>query len=109
MRARRLAVARDPRRPTNRLDVDTIEWLETYLRDEFRGALPLITHDRYVLDRVVTRTLEIDALALERGGARLIDGLELRVNAGQRIGVIGPNGSGKTSLLLAILGELESG
>jgi ATP-binding cassette subfamily F protein uup len=46
--------------PTNHLDADTIEWLETYLRDQYRGALILITHDRYVLDRVVTRTLEID-------------------------------------------------
>ena len=46
--------------PTNHLDADTIEWLESYLRDPYRGALILITHDRYVLDRVVTRTLEID-------------------------------------------------
>jgi ATP-binding cassette subfamily F protein uup len=46
--------------PTNHLDADTIEWLESYLRDQYRGALILITHDRYVLDRVVTRTLEID-------------------------------------------------
>ena len=186
--------------PTNHLDVETIEWLEDYLRTRFRGALLLITHDRYVLDRVATRTLELDeghltsydggyatylaaraqrhahaeraernrqnflrrelewlrrqpkaratkqkarlgraqdvidqrapkrerfadlqvgaerqgksvleldALTLERGGVRLIEGLELRVAAGQRIGVVGPNGSGKTTLLLAILGELE--
>ncbi|MBW2215274.1 MAG: ABC-F family ATP-binding cassette domain-containing protein, partial [Deltaproteobacteria bacterium] len=46
--------------PTNHLDADTIEWLETYLKEQYRGALLLITHDRYVLDRVVTRTLEID-------------------------------------------------
>ena len=46
--------------PTNHLDADTIEWLETYLREQYGGALILITHDRYVLDRVVTRTLEID-------------------------------------------------
>ena len=46
--------------PTNHLDADTIEWLETYLREQYRGALVLITHDRYVLDRVVTRTLEVD-------------------------------------------------
>ena len=49
----------------------------------------------------------MDSLTLERGGARLIEDLELRVAAGQRIGVVGPNGSGKTTLLLAILGELE--
>lgn len=46
--------------PTNHLDADTIEWFETYLREQYRGALVLITHDRYVLDRVVTRTLEVD-------------------------------------------------
>jgi ATP-binding cassette subfamily F protein uup len=46
--------------PTNHLDADTIDWLESYLREQYRGALILITHDRYVLDRVVSRTLEID-------------------------------------------------
>ncbi len=45
--------------PTNHLDVATIEWLESYLR-QFRGALLLITHDRYFLDRVTTRLAEID-------------------------------------------------
>jgi ATP-binding cassette subfamily F protein uup len=185
--------------PTNHLDVDTIEWLEDYLRNRFSGALLLITHDRYVLDRVATRTLdiedgvltsynggyatylaaraerqahaqrgernrqnflrtelewlrrqpkargtkqkaridranqaidtsaprqdrdaelrldserqgkmvlELDKVSIERGGAELISELELRVSAGQRIGVVGPNGTGKSSLLLAILGEL---
>ena len=47
--------------PTNHLDVDTVEWLETYLIEEYKGALLMITHDRYVLDRVCTRTLEVDA------------------------------------------------
>ncbi len=46
--------------PTNHLDADTAEWLEGYLRDEFTGALVLITHDRYFLDRVVTRIAELD-------------------------------------------------
>ncbi len=45
--------------PTNHLDVETIEWLEDYLINRFRGALLLVTHDRYVLDRVATRTIEI--------------------------------------------------
>jgi ATP-binding cassette subfamily F protein uup len=186
--------------PTNHLDVDTIEWLEDYLSDRFPGALLLITHDRYVLDRVTARTLELedgrltsydggyatylaaraerrahaerternrqnflrrelewlrrqpkargtkqkarsvrarqsleqgapraeretelrlaaerqgktvlelDSLTIDRGGSRLVHALDLRVAAGQRIGVVGPNGCGKTSLLLAILGELE--
>jgi ATP-binding cassette subfamily F protein uup len=47
--------------PTNHLDVDTVEWLETYLIESYAGALLMITHDRYVLDRVCTRTLEVDA------------------------------------------------
>jgi len=46
--------------PTNHLDAETVEWLETYLADELPGALLLVTHDRYVLDRVAERTLEID-------------------------------------------------
>ena len=184
--------------PTNHLDVATIEWLERYLADSFRGALLLITHDRYFLDRLVDRTMEIEhgqvfsydggfeaylaahaerqahakrtetnrqrfiarelewlrrqpkargtkqkariqraegALAegpppvdrsvsmaisgtrggktvvefrnlnLEQGGARLIDGLTLALRQGERIGILGPNGCGKTTLLRTILGE----
>ena len=185
--------------PTNHLDVDTIEWLERYLVEEHPGALLLITHDRYVLDRVAQRTLELDlgslhsydggweeyleakaermaheerteanrrnflrrelewlrrspkarttkqkariaraeaavggapeqrregavdldmqttrlgrtvvetrALAIEIGGRRLIDGLDLVVGAGERIGIVGRNGTGKTTFLRTLLGE----
>ncbi|NEO84164.1 MAG: ABC-F family ATP-binding cassette domain-containing protein [Spirulina sp. SIO3F2] len=45
--------------PTNHLDAESVEWLQTYLQ-QFRGALLLITHDRYFLDRVTNRILEID-------------------------------------------------
>ena len=45
--------------PTNHLDADSVEWLQDYLRN-FRGALLLVTHDRYFLDRVTNRILEID-------------------------------------------------
>ncbi|MBW4653325.1 MAG: ABC-F family ATP-binding cassette domain-containing protein [Kaiparowitsia implicata GSE-PSE-MK54-09C] len=45
--------------PTNHLDALSVEWLQTYL-NRFRGALLLITHDRYFLDRVTNRILEID-------------------------------------------------
>jgi len=45
--------------PTNHLDVDTIEWLQDYLQG-YNGAVLLITHDRYFLDAICTRVLEID-------------------------------------------------
>ncbi len=185
--------------PTNHLDVATIEWLEDHLRERFRGALLLITHDRYVLDNVATRTLELyegelhsyeggyikylegkserqahaqrvernrqnflrreiewlrrgpkargtkqkarigralnalaedaptqertadlraettrqgktilhlENLTLERDGRVLIDALNLDLSNGDRIGIVGANGIGKTSLLLCVQGEL---
>jgi ABC transport system ATP-binding/permease protein len=178
--------------PTNHLDVDAIEWLERWLAERFRGALLLVTHDRYLLDRVVTRTLEVEAgrvhaydggwgryleakaereahaeraeanrrnflrrelewlrrspqarttkqkarvdraeaalaqsgprrertaaielghvrsgktildvedLVVEVAGRTLVDGLTLALSKGERIGIVGPNGCGKTSLL----------
>lgn len=45
--------------PTNHMDNDTIDWLEKYLENR-KGALLMITHDRYFLDRVVNRTVELD-------------------------------------------------
>jgi ABC transport system ATP-binding/permease protein len=45
--------------PTNHLDADTTLWLEEHLLD-YAGAVLLITHDRYFLDRVVTRMLEVE-------------------------------------------------
>jgi len=185
--------------PTNHLDLDTIEWLERHLMDDFPGALLLITHDRYVLDRVVRRTLELHGgqlhayeggyeayleaktrrmglearteanrqgflrrelewlrrqpkartgkqkarsqraeralqveaprqqrqaqlrlesarsskwllelsdLRLELGGRTLVQGLDFLLTRGQRVGIVGPNGCGKTTLLRAILGQL---
>jgi ATP-binding cassette subfamily F protein uup len=185
--------------PTNHLDVETIDWLEQYLLEDFPGALLLITHDRYLLDRVATRTLELDQgkvysydggyedyleakaerLALEArteanrqnflrreiewlrrqpkarttkqkarieraesamavqgpkaeraavfqieetrsgktilelrdlgltvGGRALVRGLTLALTAGERVGIVGRNGTGKTSLLRAITGQI---
>jgi ATP-binding cassette subfamily F protein uup len=185
--------------PSNHLDADTVAWLETYLVDEFKGAVLLITHDRYLLDRVVTRTLEIDrgkiyafdggyesyleqkavrqdheqrteenrqnflrtelewlrrqpkarstkqkariqraesaigvnapvveqtaqlqldavrtgktildlrGLSVDLGGRRLVRSLDLSLVPGERVGVVGKNGAGKTSLLRAVLGDL---
>lgn len=185
--------------PTNHIDVAAIEWLEDHLRERFRGAALLITHDRYVLDRVTSRTLElhdgeitsydggyakyleakaerqahaerternrqnflrrelewlrrgpkargtkqkarvgralealgedapkrertadlraeasrqgktilrVSSLTLERGSRVLIDTLDLDLAQRDRIGIVGPNGVGKTSLLLCLQGDL---
>jgi ATP-binding cassette subfamily F protein uup len=185
--------------PTNHLDVATIEWLEEYLKERFTGALLIITHDRALLDRVTSRTLELhdgsltrygggyaqyleakaerqahaervernrqnflrkelewlrrqpkargtkqkarsdraqqaidqkaprrersadlrmnaarlgktilelSELRLERDGRLLIDGLDLALVRGERIGIVGANGCGKTSLLLCVTGAL---
>jgi ATP-binding cassette subfamily F protein uup len=45
--------------PTNHLDNDTVAWLETVLGQR-KGALVMVTHDRYFFDRVINKTLELD-------------------------------------------------
>ena len=45
--------------PTNHLDIESIEWLEDYLRNRRRGSLLLVSHDRKFLDNVTNRTVEI--------------------------------------------------
>ncbi len=45
--------------PTNHLDMDSISWLETYLLN-YSGAVLIVSHDRYFLDRVVTKVVEVD-------------------------------------------------
>ena len=186
--------------PTNHLDIDTIEWLERYLVERFSGALLLITHDRYLLDRAVTRTLEIedgkvysydggweryllaraerqahaervaanrrnllrrelewmrrqpkartgkqkarmdrakqlvdvgglkqeasatikvqnvrsghsvldlDGLAVAIAGRTLLEDLTLSLGKGERVGIVGRNGSGKTTFLRVLMGDLD--
>ena len=44
--------------PTNHLDMNSIAWLETYLMN-YKGAVIIVSHDRYFLDRVVTRVIEV--------------------------------------------------
>ncbi len=196
--------------PTNHLDADTITWLEGYLTTDFPGAVLLVTHDRYLLDAVATRVLDLEDgrvieytkrndsvgtfedfleqkadqyahaervesnrlsfvkkeiewlrrgpkarstkqkariqraeaaisaeglrargevelvgletgasrlggnilelidVSLDLGGRRLIDNLTLRLVKGDRVGIIGPNGIGKTTLLRVVTGELEA-
>ncbi len=45
--------------PTNHLDISSITWLETYLRS-YKGAVIIVSHDRYFLDRIVNKVIEID-------------------------------------------------
>ncbi len=54
--------------PTNHLDMDSIVWLETYLLN-YPGAVLIVSHDRYFLDRIVTRVVE-----LEQGKAMAFSG-----------------------------------
>ena len=51
--------------------------------------------------------ITLRAVTLRRGGERLLEGVDWSVFAGQKIGIVGPNGSGKTSLLALIRGELQ--
>jgi len=46
--------------PTNHLDVNAVEWLEDFLA-QYKPAFVIISHDRYLLDRTITRTVEIEA------------------------------------------------
>ncbi|HEU0164777.1 MAG TPA: ABC-F family ATP-binding cassette domain-containing protein, partial [Thermomicrobiales bacterium] len=50
--------------PTNHLDLEMIEWLETFLRT-WNGACLIVSHDRYFLDRVTTRTMDLSFGRLE--------------------------------------------
>jgi len=64
--------------PTNHLDIAGRQWLEQFLADEFPGAVIVVSHDRWLLDRVVSRIIEV-----ERAGVRDYPGnyhkyLELR-------------------------------
>lgn len=187
--------------PTNHLDVNSVEWLEGFL-SEYRSAYVIISHDRFLLDRTVTRIIELDSgqaelyagnysaytkqreerrlaqvreyeqqqeliarteefirrniagqktkqaksrrnmlerlsrvesvrdekvgdfrlpsvaragdnvlasvdLAVGYGTNVLARGISFLLRRGERLGIIGPNGSGKTTFLKTILGELE--
>lgn len=45
--------------PTNHLDINAVNWLESFLRD-FKGAMIIISHDRYFLDNVTNKTIELE-------------------------------------------------
>ena len=63
--------------PTNHLDNEMSEWLENYLK-KYRGAILMVTHDRYFLDAVVNRIVEIDDAALYEYEGNYSKYLEMR-------------------------------
>lgn len=65
--------------PTNHLDSESIEWLEEYLNNR-KGALIMITHDRYFLDRVTNKIIELDRGALYQYEGNYSDFLEKKAD-----------------------------
>ncbi len=70
--------------PTNHLDADAVAWLEEYLMTE-PGALLMVTHDRYFLDRVVNRIVELDRRRLVSYPGNYTRYLELRTERHERL------------------------
>ena len=46
--------------PTNHLDIEGLEWLENYLNSEYKGAVLMVSHDRYFLDQVAKKIIELE-------------------------------------------------
>jgi ATPase subunit of ABC transporter with duplicated ATPase domains len=46
--------------PTNHLDLDSIRWLESYLTDDFRGTLVVVSHDRHFMNSIATHVADVD-------------------------------------------------
>lgn len=64
--------------PTNHIDNDTVDWLEKYLNKR-KGALLMVTHDRYFLDRVANRIIELDNGKLYSYQANYSNFIEMKV------------------------------
>lgn len=69
--------------PTNHLDLETLEWLEQFLR-EWHGTLLVVSHDRYFLEKVTQRTIEIANRTLEDYPASYTGYLELKAERLER-------------------------
>ncbi|CAM3411630.1 MULTISPECIES: ABC-F family ATP-binding cassette domain-containing protein [Saccharibacillus] len=69
--------------PTNHIDSESVAWLETYLKKR-RGALLMVTHDRYFLDRVADVMLELDYGKMHRYTANYSRFLELKAEREER-------------------------
>ena len=64
--------------PTNHLDIDGRQWLERFLVEEYRGAVVVVSHDRWLLDRVAGRIIEIDRADLREYPGNYHKYVELR-------------------------------
>ena len=73
--------------PTNHLDIPAIEWLESQINSSRNYTVIIVTHDRYFLDSICTRIMEIDrrkAYFYEGGYTQFLEGREMRINALQK-------------------------
>ena len=73
--------------PTNHLDIPAIEWLENHLNSSQLFTVIIVTHDRYFLDSICNRIMEIDrhkAYFYEGGYTQFLEGREQRINALQK-------------------------
>ncbi|MBK5251545.1 MAG: ABC-F family ATP-binding cassette domain-containing protein [Peptostreptococcaceae bacterium] len=64
--------------PTNHIDNETVDWLESYINNR-KGALLMVTHDRYLLDRVANRIIELDRGKLYAYQANYTKYLEMKI------------------------------
>ena len=69
--------------PTNHLDLASLEWLETYL-NAWKGAMVVVAHDRYFLDRVISRTIELAFEHIEEYAGNYTTYLRLRAERMER-------------------------
>jgi ATP-binding cassette subfamily F protein 3 len=64
--------------PTNHLDIDGRQWLEDFLANEYEGAVLMVSHDRWLLDRVVKRIVEVERGVLRDYPGNYHDYINLR-------------------------------
>ncbi len=70
--------------PTNHLDLDSIRWLETFLTNEFKGTLVLISHDRHFLNAVATSIADVDYQTITEYSGGYTDFVEAKYENKQR-------------------------
>ena len=69
--------------PTNHLDIDTLSWLEQYLQN-YTGAILIVSHDRYFLDKVVNHVYEVSRTSMKKFAGNYSKYLELKAEQLER-------------------------